>query len=131
MSGELENCDDKKILRKVQHAPGDGHPDYVFFCPACKCGHAVWVSGPNAHTGATWGFNDNMERPTFTPSLKITSQRWVPPVTPENLDEWKKSPWPQTQQTWICHSVVTDGIINYCSDCTHEMAGKQVPMEPF
>lgn len=56
---------------------------------------------------------------------------WVPPVTPENLEQFKANPWPQTLDRRVCHSVVVDGVINFCADSTHEFAGKSVPMEPF
>lgn len=72
-----------------------------------------------------------MQKPTFQPSLKITHETWVPPVTPENHEQFSKAPWPQTKQVHICHSVITDGIINYCGDCTHLYAGKSIPMQPF
>lgn len=119
------------ILRKVDHQPGDGHADYIFWCPACKCGHGVWITGPNSVTHATWTWNGSMDKPTFQPSLKITRNMWDPPVTPENREEYKKNPWPQTQKEHICHVVVTDGRLNFCGDCTHELAGKSVPMEDF
>lgn len=123
--------DDKKILHTVSHKPGDGHPDYLFWCPGCKCGHGVWVTGKNGVTGATWAFNGNFEKPTFSPSLKISRPMWVPPVTPENQEQWRQKPWPQTKVEFVCHSVITNGMINFCPDSTHELAGKSVPMEAF
>lgn len=122
--------DDKKILREVSHTPGDGHADFLFWCPACKCGHGVWTTGKNP-SSAIWQFNGNMEKPTFKPSLKIVQETWEPPVTPENMEQYHQKPWPQTKKTHVCHSVVTDGVISYCADCTHELAGKNIPMEPF
>ena len=106
-------------------------PDYLFFCPGCKCGHAVWTTHPNGITKATWSFNGNMEKPTFSPSLKITRHLWTPPVTPENMEEYRKNPWPQTQVEHICHTVITDGKIHFCGDCTHELAGQVVDMVDF
>jgi hypothetical protein len=120
-----------KKLHIVDHAPGDGHPDLMFWCPACKCGHGVWTSQPNGHTGAVWTFDGNFEAPTISPSILICVKMAVPPVTPENLDEWKLKPWPQTETEKRCHTVISVGIINYCSDCTHELAGKSIPMEEF
>lgn len=102
----------------------------MFFCPACKCGHAVWTEKKN-HLGAVWTFNGNMEKPTFTPSLKIWQETWTPPVTPENLEQWQQKPWPQTKVTHVCHTNVTDGVIHFHPDCTHAFGGKQVPMEDF
>ncbi len=123
--------EDKQILRKVNHTPGDGNADFMFHCPGCKCGHGVWTTNPNSLTKAMWSFNGDMQRPTFSPSLLIRSHQWQPPVTAENMDKWRKEPWPQTQVETVCHSFVRDGQIQFPSDCTHELAGKTVPMEPF
>jgi hypothetical protein len=54
---------------------------------------------PNA-----WTFNGDLERPTFSPSIKVTSK---------NKD-----------QEIVCHSFVTDGQINFLNDCTaHPLRG--------
>ncbi|MGC4033677.1 MAG: hypothetical protein QM754_18485 [Tepidisphaeraceae bacterium] len=37
--------------------------------------------------------------------------------------------WPFT--CYRCHSFVRDGQIEFLGDCTHELAGKTVPLEPF
>lgn len=100
-------------LHSVSHQPGDGQADYVFWCPACQCGHGVWTTGKNGVTGAVWNFNGNMEKPTFTPSLRI------------------EGPMKSGGPVVICHTNVTDGMIQYHSDCTHAFAGKRVPMEDF
>lgn len=86
----------------------------------------VPVTGPKA-----WGFNGIMERPTLSPSLLLTRRCGHPPVTPENLEDWKRNPWKQTEVVKVCHSFVRDGQIEFLSDCTHELAGKTVPMEAF
>lgn len=119
-----------KILREVDHTPGDGQPDYMFFCPGCQCGHGVWTKTNNS-MGAVWSFNGDMERPTFNPSILIRSHQWTPPVTAENIDQWRQSPWPQTKVDTVCHSFVRDGQIQFLSDCTHELKGKTVPLPPF
>ena len=119
---------DDKILRRVEHS-GSG-PDFMFWCPGCKCGHAVWTTKRNDR-GATWSFNGNMDRPTFEPSLLVTHETWEPPVTPENLEQWKVKPWEQTKVKKICHSFVRDGRIQFLPDCTHALRGQTVPMEPF
>ena len=103
-------------------------PDFVFFCPACKCGHGVWTTHKNGFTGAIWGFNGNMDAPTFTPSIKIQRDGWEPPVTPENMDEYRNHPWPQQKVTHICHLFVENGYLKFCTDCTHDFRGKTVPM---
>ena len=81
----------------------EGEKRVCFWCPGCKCGHWVRVAG----TAGVWGFNGNFDKPTFAPSILCKSGASV------------------------CHSHVTDGSIQFLADCTHEFAGKIVPMEPF
>jgi len=75
-----------------------------------------------------WQFNGDYDKPTFSPSVLVTYEHWVPPATPENLN-----PGPQTKVKDICHSFVRDGQIQFLSDCTHSLAGQTVPLEarPF
>ena len=95
------------ILHRVERRPGQDYTDYTFWCAACKCGH--WFRVGDAPVQAKWWtFNGNTEKPTVTPSIRVTSH----PIT-------------------CCHLFITDGQIQYLADCTHELAGKTVPMEPF
>lgn len=121
-----------EILRAVSHTPGDGHADYLFWCPGCLCCHGLWVTPfRNGVTGATWTFNGNKDKPTFNPSVLVRWETWEPPVTPGNLEQWKQRPWPQTKVQHVCHSFVRDGMIVYLGDCTHSLAGRTIPMELF
>lgn len=114
------------LIHRIEKKEGQEGPDLMFFCPACQCGHAVWLQGPTK-----WTWNGSFEKPTFAPSLLVTQVVADPPVTPENLDQWNQNPWPQTKVEKRCHSHVTDGMINYCADSTHALAGKTIPMEDF
>lgn len=72
---------------------------YWLWCPACD--DAVRIDD-------TWGWNGDLDRPTFTPSLltRFTIQG----------------------HEWVCHSFVTDGAWQFLGDCTHDKAGQTVPM---
>jgi Family of unknown function (DUF6527) len=125
--------EEKMILRRVsppERGDGSNHADFIFWCPGCRCGHGIWTTQRNSW-GGHWQFNGNMERPTFSPSLLITHDESTPPVTPENIEQWQKQPWPQTKVRKVCHSFITDGKIQFLPDCTHELRGQTVPMEPF
>jgi hypothetical protein len=89
-------------MAKVMQAT-DGK--WLFRCPGCKCGHWFQVSplGP-----PTWTFNGDVERPTISPSILT----WQGDLS-------------------RCHSFVTDGQIQFLSDCTHELAGQTVPLPDF
>lgn len=76
------------------------------WCPGCNEMHVLpWKRGG-------WTFNGDVERPTFTPSFL---HRW------KSYDDGKPTPK-------ICHYILTDGVLNFCSDCTHALAGKSVPL---
>lgn len=94
-----------------------------FWCPGCRSMHGLITKGQGA-----WGFNGNLEFPTFTPSLLVTAMYGDPPVTIENFAEYKLNPWPQTKIERRCHSFITDGRIQFLADCTHELAGQTVDM---
>ena len=78
----------------------------IFFCPACKSPHSIPTRGSYA-----WGFNYDAAKPTITPSIKVTC------------------PLPSGQT--CCHSFVTNGRIQFCSDSTHALAGQTVDLPPW
>ena len=92
----------------------------MFLCPGCGCAHGVHVGeGP----GPRWTWNGNAEQPTFTPSVLVRYEHWIPPARPG-----QPAPELQTLVTDVCHSFVTDGRIQFLSDCTHALAGKTVDL---
>jgi hypothetical protein len=84
--------------------------DFVHWCPGCEEKHVLpWKRGG-------WTFNGNMERPTFTPSFLHQWRRMgADGVTPEDAR---------------CHYILTDGVLNFCGDSKHALAGKSVPLVP-
>lgn len=80
-----------------------------FHCPGCKRGHGVPVDGSRG-----WVWNQSLEKPTLSPSILVTyngSDAGVDGAPPA-----------------VCHSFVTDGRIQFLSDCTHELAGQTVDL---
>jgi len=79
---------------------------YYFKCPGCKYMHP-YHTNPSAHpNGSTWNFNGDVNKPTFTPSLLVNDH------------------YPASR----CHLFLTDGKIQFLSDCHHELAGQTVDM---
>lgn len=78
---------------------------YAFWCVACECMHSYPV-GPNTE----WTFNEDMDFPTFEPSL---------------LHENEGLRIPR------CHLYVTAGKIRYMGDSGHRFAGRVVDMKDF
>jgi len=91
------------VLRTVKDSPGT----FLFNCPGCNRVHQIWTNkdtSPNSNV--TWGFNGDMNKPTFTPSLLV---------------KWGRE--------YVCHSFIRDGNWEFLGDCTHKLAGKTIPME--
>lgn len=82
----------------------DGLNEQVWiFCPGCKTHHGFTTKHP---TSSVWQWNGSFDKPTFSPSMLC------------NKD------YPESR----CHSFVTDGKIQFLSDCFHELAGQTVEL---
>lgn len=97
----------------------------MFWCPGCDGAHQVRVG---EGSGPRWGYNDNPDAPTFTPSILV---RGVKPMTDEQHKEWMESRKLPPKVPLICHSFVTDGRIQFLGDCTHDLAGQTVDIPDF
>lgn len=80
------------------------HTQAAFICPGCGHGHSVGVKGDHI-----WGWNGDMEKPTFTPSILV----------------WASRPAER------CHSFVRDGKIQFLDDCFHALKGTTVDLPQF
>jgi len=71
--------------------------------------YAIYCSGCKSYHAfdERWTFNGDFEKPTFTPSMLVNQHR------PESR----------------CHSFVTDGKIQFLSDCFHDLAGQTLELE--
>lgn len=75
------------------------------WCPGCEEMHVLpWKRGG-------WTFDGNVDAPTFTPSFKHT---------------WTRGDDGGVEH--VCHYVLTAGVLNFCADSTHALAGKSVPL---
>lgn len=79
------------------------HAGWLVHCPACGYGHLF---------DGRWTFNGDVERPTFRASMLVLGFK-----DPQGKILVRR-----------CHSFVTDGRIEFLSDCEHEMAGKTVDL---
>lgn len=85
--------------------PTGGHV-YYHWCPGCDEAHGIHVGARN-HSGASWSFDGDMERPTFSPSVRCSSAGRT-----------------------ACHYFVKGGMIEFCGDSLHTLAGKTVNLPP-
>lgn len=115
------------ISNKLRTVEGGG---LTFYCPGCKDTHTIRI-GDGAGPG--WAYNGNADNPTFTPSVLVRTGHYCNPGQQpgdcacdyqERYPDEGPWPWP----CGICHSFVTNGQIQFLSDCTHELAGQTVPL---
>lgn len=101
-------------MSKINIVDGDG---IMFWCPGCKSGHMIRHGQGN---GPRWTWNGSHDKPTFSPSVLA---RWTEPSDdPAEFDDESKD------VKKICHTFITDGQIQFLSDCTHSLAGQTVEM---
>jgi hypothetical protein len=96
-------AEDPRSIPRVGPVP----VQYWFHCPGCACDH-VFLVGPLASGfgNARWNFNGDLERPTFKPSLLCDKDR------------------PASR----CHSIVTNGKIQFQDDCWHSLKRQTVEL---
>lgn len=116
------------VGRKLRDREGNR---LAFFCPGCKESHEIRI-GEGA--GPRWGWNGSGDTPTFTPSVLVRSGHFVPGH--EGAECWctynaAHPDDPVVYKCAICHSFVTDGRIQFLSDCTHELAGQTVDLPDY
>jgi hypothetical protein len=90
-----------------------------FGCPGCGWCHFLPVDGDSTKR-PVWGWNNEMDMPTLTPSILMRTQR----RKKESSEPFDES---QIEQV-VCHSFVTNGRIQFLGDCTHALAGQTVDL---
>ena len=104
---------------------------FMFKCPGCGDNHVVPTQP--GQPGPVWAFSGTLERPTFSPSILVTSGHYVSGHRPGVDTCWceyrKEHPdLPENVSCYRCHSFVRDGQIQFLGDCTHKLAGQTVPL---
>jgi hypothetical protein len=97
-----------RVIHSVRQTTPD-YPQFMFFCPGCRCGHWFKTTGGRPR----WTWNGDFERPTILPSILVD--------VPAHGDTPRL----------VCHSFVESGNIRFLSDSTHELRGQTVPLEEF
>jgi hypothetical protein len=92
-------------MAKTAVFPVDGEGGRLawIFCPGCKMHHTFKLDTPQIN-GAIWNFNENVDNPTFNPSLLVFASN------------------PDCR----CHSFVCDGNIQFLDDCYHGLKNQTV-----
>lgn len=95
------------IGTKLRNITGNGYKGLAFFCPGCDEVHDLVVEWDEIGKRPKWGFNQDYDKPTLTPSVRHYT-------TEEDGSEHT-----------YCHYFITDGKFNYCGDCDHKLNGQQ------
>lgn len=82
------------------------------YCPACDDLHPFAVDSPFPN-GHQWTFNNNLEKPTFSPSMNCSIGPY--PEGTKRAGEIDR-----------CHYHLKEGKIQYLGDCTHDYKGKTI-----
>ncbi|MEO0824925.1 MAG: DUF6527 family protein [Cyanobacteria bacterium J06639_14] len=99
-------------MAKVEPIQDNGNSvGYLFECPGCKMPHEVYVKPHTNDLGASWTFNGDLEKPTFSPSIRVNYTYPDP-----------------SKSGMLCHSFVVDGEIRFLSDSTHSLKGQTVAL---
>lgn len=123
-------------MAKVKSIGNNEFGQKAIWCEGCKEMHVL--NTIKVGDAPCWGFNNDYEKPTFTPSLLVRSGHYVPGES-ERIAAGKGSCWCEYQKAHpeitdapkcgVCHTFITDGNIQYLPDCTHELAGQTVPLK--
>lgn len=97
-----KQADDNGRAAEVLGRVVDAPTLFLFWCPGCKCAHHLETKP------GRWAWNSDMAKPTATPSLLV-----------------------RVRDNERCHLLMLSGQLQFLGDCTHELAGKTVDMEPW
>lgn len=90
-------------MQRTTHPDNDRDIQYWFLCPGCDEAHMYRIGEGE---GPRWVFDGDAERPTFTPSMLVNGGG----------------------RGRRCHLFVRDGMIEFCGDCDHGLAGATVEL---
>ena len=92
-----------QVVRKMTERD-TGVESLWFDCPGCGWPHRIpVVTTQERVANTTWHWNGSLEEPTCTPSLLIKGEG-------------------------VCHFWPRDGVLDFCADSTHQLAGRQFPL---
>ncbi len=105
---------------------GHSYEALAFVCPGCAVDgqaglHMLPVRGDVPDGRARWDWDGNEDAPTLSPSILTRAEH----RRAKRGDDWVDV------GLFICHSFLRAGVFEFLTDCTHALAGQQVPMPPL
>jgi hypothetical protein len=73
-----------------------------------------------------WTWNGDVEAPTLKPSIRTRGRR---DVTDEEVGRIMAGEHVDPPEEHVCHTWVNGGTAKFLGDCTHDLAGREVPLE--
>lgn len=107
-------------VSKVLRSGGDM---YSHWCPGCGEMHFIPTDRDD---GPNWSFDGNVDAPTFNPSVRIGGKLTVK-VNGRWTGEWVRDAAGNAVDM-CCHYFLHAGVLKYCSDSTHALAGQEIPL---
>lgn len=106
-------------IKRYTELDGGYHGELAFFCLGCNTEHFIndaLTTISNLPESHIWTFNDDFDKPTIRASIltRIYIQNENTKVYDVEINR--------------CHSFITDGSIQYLSDCQHKLAGQTIEL---
>lgn len=98
---------------KLRTARGRDTKSLMHWCPGCNEAHSIRIEGGPP----VWTFDGDYEKPTFAPSILCFT----------TYDD-EGDPLPGGQRRTLCHYFIRSGMIEFCGDSPHALAGKTVEL---
>lgn len=93
---------------------------YAYWCQGCEEMHMV---------GPGWTFDGNVDAPTFSPSVLVTSGHYTPGWQGPSCWCTYRVDHPDCEfECSRCHTFIKGGMVQFLSDCTHALAGQTLPL---
>lgn len=113
-------------LRQGQDSQG-GPYLLTYWCQGCEEPHAI------TYAPGRWTWDGNLEAPTFSPSVLVTSGHFTPDWTPDkncwctfNADHPDEKD--DRFECGRCHTFIKGGMVQFLDDCTHALKGQTLPL---
>lgn len=90
------------------------------WCPGCNERHFIYVKEKDSKASIVWDFNSDFNQPSFNPSICHQTN------APRNIGEMAQ---PVTYTK--CHYFIKNGMIEFCPDSLHSLAGQTVILPDF
>jgi len=109
-----------QVSTKLRRVEGDR---WMYWCQGCEEPHMV---------GPGWACEGNLESPTFSPSVLVTSGHYMPGWKGPKCWCTFRAEHPDCEfECRRCHTFIRGGMVDFLGDCTHALAGQTLPLPDY